>query len=63
MGGSKMEFDLLKRSILSNFTTGIRVAELISGTCWQRSSREHRALIWLPLLQKVNLIILSRHLG
>ena len=55
MVGSKMEFDLLKQSILSNFTTAIRAAELISGTCWQRSSREHRALICFPLLQKVNL--------
>ena len=38
MGGSKMEFDLLRRSILSIFTTRIRAAELISGTCWQLSS-------------------------
>ena len=45
MGGSKMEFDLLQRSILSNFTTRIRAAELISRTCWQRSSSEHRALL------------------
>ena len=45
MGGSKMEFDLLQRSILSNFTTRIRAAELISGTCWQRSRSEHRALL------------------
>ena len=46
MGGSKMEFDLLQRSILSIFTTRIRAAELISGTCWQRSSSEHRALLF-----------------
>ena len=45
MGGSKMEFDLLQRSVLSIFTTRIRAAELISGTCWQRSSSEHWALL------------------
>ena len=45
MGGSKMEFDLLQRSILSIFNTRIRAAELISGTCWQRSSSDHRALL------------------
>ena len=45
MSGSKMEFDLLQRSILSNVASRIRAAELISGTCWQLSSSEHRALL------------------
>ena len=45
MGRSKMEFDLLQQSILSNFTTRIRAAELISGTCCHCSRREHWALL------------------